>query len=94
MNRWLAAVLPSVVVGCTGSEGPTGSRFDIAVAPLGLTGVTDACYDLRVTNRPGGLGDTVWTKTGVCSRQYGDSAGALTMSAPATRRPTSTTPSS
>jgi len=78
MKRWLVVVLPSLFLECVGAEGPRGARLDIAVAPLGLAGITEACYDLRVTNQPGGLGDTVWTRTGVCSKRYGDGRGALT----------------
>jgi hypothetical protein len=58
-------------------SGPT-SHLEIAVAPLTLPDIVDACYDLRVTNAPGGLGQTVFERTGICSSTFGDSRGAIT----------------
>lgn len=55
-----------------------GSPLSIAIAPLTLAGLTDACYDLTVTNGPNGQGDTVWQRSGVCTTQFGDGAGDVT----------------
>ncbi|MBL8786342.1 MAG: hypothetical protein JNJ59_15685, partial [Deltaproteobacteria bacterium] len=44
---------------CLGDQSGPTSHLEIAVAPLTLPDIVDACYDLRVTNAPGGLGQTV-----------------------------------
>ncbi len=64
--------------GCLGSEalsGPTGI-LSVAVAPLNLSGITDAAYTLTVTNGAAGSGQVVWTR-GLTSQRYGDGAGSL-----------------
>ncbi len=55
---------------------PTG-RLALNVAPLNLSGITDAVYSLRVTNAAGGTGQVVWEKANISSLQYGDGAGSL-----------------
>jgi len=72
--RSLALVAALASGACLGApdEAPEG-RLAISVAPLSLTGITDATYTLTVTN---GGGDVVWTRT-LASSQHGDSAGAL-----------------
>jgi len=57
---------------------PAEPGFEITVSPLSLSGVTEACYDLRVTNGPDGGGQPVWTRAGICSSDFGDGAGAIT----------------
>ncbi|PKN56840.1 MAG: hypothetical protein CVU56_14060 [Deltaproteobacteria bacterium HGW-Deltaproteobacteria-14] len=48
----------------------------VAVAPLSLDGITDARYQVTVTNAAGGAGETVWEKI-LESTRYGDGAGSL-----------------
>jgi hypothetical protein len=62
-------VLSALTVGC-GTDGPVPGDIDstvrptieIQIAPLTLTGIDFACYDVLVTNGPGGTGDTVWSE--------------------------------
>ena len=68
--------------GCLDGATPAGSSVAITVAPLSLTGLTEACYNLSVTNAPAGAGDIVWTRTDVCSSGYGDGHGALSLVGP------------
>lgn len=64
----------------------------VDVAALGLANVTDVCWDLRVTNAPGGGGEVVATRgavgttapadtTALCASRYG-AAGSLSYVAP------------
>ncbi|TNF25186.1 MAG: hypothetical protein EP329_23490 [Deltaproteobacteria bacterium] len=55
--------------------GPEG-RLAIDVAPLNLSGITNADYVLTVHNGPNGTGDVVWTRA-MSSQQYGDGSGSL-----------------
>ena len=73
----LALTIASVSVGCAGEvpNTPTG-RLAINVAPLNLSGITDADYTLTVTNGANGGGEVVWTRD-VTSQRYGDGAGSL-----------------
>ncbi|MBL8786659.1 MAG: hypothetical protein JNJ59_17270 [Deltaproteobacteria bacterium] len=84
---------PSVLVlvaalsaGCAGGAGSgPGQRLQVSVAPLTLTGVTGATYDLTVYNSDiAGLpaADIVWSATGITSGQYGDGKGAITYIGP------------
>ncbi|TNF26797.1 MAG: hypothetical protein EP329_20620 [Deltaproteobacteria bacterium] len=78
LARRVAALLVVALSGggCLGeAERPTG-RLAVDVAPLTLTGVTDAAYTLEVTNGPGGTGDVVWTKD-LRSSTHGDAAGSV-----------------
>ncbi|MFO0747378.1 MAG: hypothetical protein U1F43_17175 [Myxococcota bacterium] len=55
-----------------------GAHLRIAVSPLSLPGLSDACYDLAVFNaRDPSAGQTVWSKTGICADRYGDHAGSV-----------------
>ncbi|PKN55059.1 MAG: hypothetical protein CVU56_23325 [Deltaproteobacteria bacterium HGW-Deltaproteobacteria-14] len=54
---------------------PTG-RLAVDVAPLNLSGLTDADYTITVFNGPNATGDVVWTRA-VTSQRYGDGAGSL-----------------
>jgi hypothetical protein len=68
----------------------SGASLEIAVAPLTLPGLSEACYDLRVTNADDGGGTTVWAKGNpaasgaddpdrLCSGRYGNGgSGAIT----------------
>lgn len=71
----LVAVSLSCACAAGAPSAPTG-RVAIAVAPLNLSGISDADYTLEVTNGAAGAGDTVWTKA-VTSQRYGDGAGSL-----------------
>jgi len=78
--RPLGAVagLALTLAGCLDAPtpgGPTG-QLAVAVAPLNLSGITNAEYLLTVHNGPNATGDVVWTRT-VTSQQYGDGAGSL-----------------
>jgi hypothetical protein len=86
-NKLLGTALSgAVLLGCgTGtepaSEAPRG--FQIAVAPLNLPGIGDACYDLRVSGATG----TVWSEGNpsveksagdaetICASNYGNATG-------------------
>ncbi len=81
-GRALAAVglgaLGGALAGCGKAEAPSGPGFEIAVAPLTLTSVTNACYRVTVTNGPNRTGDIVWQRDNVCADDYGDGRGAIT----------------
>jgi len=74
---WLGPLLALGSLHCTADapRGPEG-RLAVVVAPLNLSGVTDADYVLTVHNGPNGAGDVVWTRD-VSSQRYGDGAGSL-----------------
>jgi len=55
-------------------DGPAG-QLAIEVAPLSLSGLTDAHYVLTVHNGPNGTGEVVWTRA-ITSQGYGDGAGS------------------
>jgi len=75
----LGAALSVLLVACAPAQVDLpGGRLAIDVAPLSLTGISDATYTLRVVNR---LGDEVWTKT-ITSSSYGDGAGAASYVGP------------
>ncbi|PKN59542.1 MAG: hypothetical protein CVU56_00515 [Deltaproteobacteria bacterium HGW-Deltaproteobacteria-14] len=73
-----ALVLAVLSLAACAGEAPSApaGRLAIDVAPLNLSGITNADYTLTVTNGPGGGGDTVWTRA-ISSQQYGDGAGSL-----------------
>lgn len=66
-----------------------GQRFEIAVAPLQLNGITNAVYNLTVLNADAPPNNVVWNQDGLSSTQYGDGRGALTYigTCDATRNP-------
>ncbi|TNF36354.1 MAG: hypothetical protein EP329_05315, partial [Deltaproteobacteria bacterium] len=71
--------LGGLVAGCVAAEGPeAGGRVAISVAPLSLTGLTDATYTITVTNS---AAETVWSRT-VTSSSYGDGAGSISYVGP------------
>ncbi|MCB9665805.1 MAG: hypothetical protein H6732_16975 [Alphaproteobacteria bacterium] len=73
-SRALCLALLGSLGGCDTDHAPEGDgAFVVRVAPLTLTGVTDAVYRLTVVNE---AGDTVWSKK-LSSTQYGDGAGAI-----------------
>ena len=80
--RVLAPLLLLAAPACMDNNtSPTGPRLTVAVAPLDLEGIADACYSVRVLNRPvSGLGTagTVWSRTNVCSVQFGNNSGDVT----------------
>ncbi len=64
--------------GCDAGEGP-GQRVAVAIAPLSLPGVTNACFTLSVHNgMPAAGGELVWRQDGVCADDYGDGSGSVT----------------
>jgi len=80
---WHYTILAALLMGCgeTAMQPPTG-KLALTVAPLGLTGVDVACYDLSVSNGS----DVVWSRgvrdarwpadtTTLCSDRYGNGAG-------------------
>ena len=81
MNQTLGVVcVVGVFAGCMQeSPVPTGAkgRLAVAIAPLSLDGVSDACYSLAVfSGAPSSI--SVWERTHVCASRFGDGAGALT----------------
>ena len=73
----LAALALAGVLGASGCDpetvGANTGHVTVAVAPLSLPGLTDANYQLTVTNA---ALETVWTRA-VTSTQYGDGAGSV-----------------
>ncbi|PKQ15631.1 MAG: hypothetical protein CVT68_09170 [Actinobacteria bacterium HGW-Actinobacteria-8] len=71
-----AAALATALAACAPADtGPaTAGHVAVTVAPITLSGVTDACYTLSVSN---GVPETVWTRTNVCANAYGDGAGSV-----------------
>ncbi len=51
---------PLFAIACAGEAEPRG--LELAVAPLELEGIGQACYDIRVTNQTNRSGQTVWAK--------------------------------
>jgi|GEM_PF-1229443 len=72
----IAALLGSALAPACGSEAqdvvPGGGQVAIAIAPITLPGVTNACYTLTVTN---GQSQQVWTRSNLCADDYGDGSG-------------------
>jgi hypothetical protein len=64
----------SVLVASSCSSPAKSGNVAISVAPLSLSDIGNACYDIQVQNV---AGDTLWTKT-VCADEYGDSIGDIT----------------
>ncbi len=86
------ASVPVLGAACadTGS-GPTGPEVAIAVAPLTLPGIDEACFGITVYNGdpatltdadPDNDADVVWTNNDVCSVQYGNGQGDITYVGP------------
>jgi len=81
-RSFLFAALALPALGCAQSSdsGPS-SRLALAVAPLDLPGVADACYSVAVYNvakalvNPAAL---VWSEAGICANQYGNATGSIT----------------
>ncbi|MCA9515810.1 MAG: hypothetical protein KC635_12770, partial [Myxococcales bacterium] len=81
---WVVVLLSPCVslVACLDSDSAPASspRLALAVAPLELPGVADACYTLTVHDvaaadiTPDAL---VWSRAGLCASRYGDGAGGL-----------------
>lgn len=80
VRGWCAlctATVSTFVGACVGDGPAPTASLGVSVAPLTLSGVTEACYDLRVTNAPAGAGETVWSRSEICSSRYGDGGGAV-----------------
>ena len=75
-----ALATASLLLGCSegGVPRPVGS-VGIAVAPLTLSGVVDACYTIAVLNESN---ETVWTRTDVCASAYGDDKASISYVGP------------
>ena len=76
--KWLSlsALVCPVVLGC--SKSPEARTLEIGVAALDLPGISEACYDIWVTNGPDGTGDVVWRKDDVCTTRFGNGLGDIT----------------
>ena len=80
---WCGGVIVLGLAACAGeAQRAPGGRVSVAVAPLSLPDIEEACYTLTVTNGPGGGGDVVWTQADVCSTQYGDGRGSISYVGP------------
>jgi len=78
----LSLVLPLTLAAC-GVQGPVtapGARVSLAIAPLDLTGVSNATYELRVFNGASPA-ELVWSAT-VDAAGYGDGAGSISYVGP------------
>jgi hypothetical protein len=86
------ASIPALGAACadTGS-GPTGPEVAIAVAPLTLPGIDEACFAITVYNGdpatladgdPDNDADVVWSNDDICSVQYGNGQGDITYVGP------------
>lgn len=73
-----ALALTAALSACGQSPEPTSPQVELAIAPLGLVGVGDAIWDVRVRN---GLSDVVWERR-ISSARFGDGGGALTYVGP------------
>ncbi len=73
---WVFALLA-----CGKSERPSGSGFAVEVAPLSLSGVSNTCYRVTVTNGRDRTGAVVWQED-VCADQFGDGIGSLSYVGP------------
>ncbi len=80
------ALLAVTLCACLKASPPSGSSFEIAIAPLELSGLSKVCYDLRVTNASDGAGTVVWSKgdsavdgatdaDSLCSTRFGNGGG-------------------
>ena len=59
------STVPLLAGACADAESePRG--LELAVAPLQLDGIGQACYDIRVSNLTNGTGQTVWSKGTRC----------------------------
>jgi formylglycine-generating enzyme required for sulfatase activity len=80
----LTTFVPGFIIGLAGCgetrPTPTDSSagLEVAIAPLDLPGISEACYVLKVTNQAGGAGDIVWQEDTICTSSYGDSKGSIT----------------
>ena len=70
------ALLAFLSAGCLGEAPPDspGGKVQLSVAPLNLSGVTNAVWTVTVTNGPNGTGGLVWSRQ-LGSDTYGDGAG-------------------
>lgn len=83
MRLSVLIVVGATFIGCGGTNRPTGPSFKLTVAPLSLTGIDYACYDIAVTGPAGpvvsfGQQGTSWLEGDagtICSWQYGNLAG-------------------
>ncbi|MCC6621701.1 MAG: VCBS repeat-containing protein [Deltaproteobacteria bacterium] len=67
------------VMGCTqASPVPRDAGLQVAVAPLLLPGVANACYTITVSAASG----TVWSRSGICADAYGDGVGSVSYVGP------------
>lgn len=59
---------------CGSNTPDQGPPLAIAVAPLELVGVEDACYSVTVANQQGA---EVWSQSHLCADDYGDGRGGI-----------------
>jgi len=74
MVTYLAVLVPlsCSAWACSDSNQTSGPSLEVNVSPLSLPGISEACYGINVNN---GTGDLVWSRTKVCSGQFGNGAG-------------------
>ncbi|MBL8783957.1 MAG: hypothetical protein JNJ59_03560 [Deltaproteobacteria bacterium] len=77
----LIGAFPVLSLACIEAPSPAGPALEVAIAPLTLSDVADACYGLTVYNTPRasiGPGAVVWTQPSLCASRFGDGEGGLT----------------
>jgi hypothetical protein len=90
----LLLIAGPVLWACGGAQPTQPDGLSIELAPLTLPGLSDACYDLRVTNATNGSGEVVWQRGtpglnggtpddgSICADRFGDGEGAITWVGP------------
>ncbi|TNF38267.1 MAG: formylglycine-generating enzyme family protein [Deltaproteobacteria bacterium] len=68
------ATAAALTTGCAPEPAGPEGRLNVAVAPLALPDVVDACYELTVLNEADA---TVWTRSPLCATTHGDGTSAL-----------------
>lgn len=77
------AALLMLYVGCGGGSGdPDSGELGVAVSPVTLSDVDDACYRLAVNagtlaQTVAGTAPLVWSEAGLCADRFGDGSGGL-----------------
>ena len=67
------AVFGMAGAACEDTSSPNNVK--VAVAPLTLPNMLDACYAIEVQND---VGETVWSREHICASQYGNGIGDIT----------------
>lgn len=65
------------------AESEPGRSVEVAIAPLELAGVTNACFTLSVHNGPPTAGgQLVWSRADICADDFGNGTGSITYVGP------------